>query len=83
MVYPHAYSGGMSDTDQAKGLYAKYNVHRIADKTGKHDRCEYFVLDPRHDPIARMALRCYARWAWVRGFNQLARDIRAMVRRSQ
>jgi hypothetical protein len=42
------------------GLIAKYRVERLNDATGKHDDCRYFVLDPLHDPIARVALAAYA-----------------------
>lgn len=44
-------------------LYRKFHVERI-DGTdqpgGKHECCEYFVLDLDHDPHAAPALRAYA-----------------------
>lgn len=42
------------------GLTARYRVEKINDRAGKHSECRFFVLDPQHDPIARVALRAYA-----------------------
>lgn len=45
------------------GLFNKFNVTRT-DGTdapgGKHEGCEYFVLDLTHDPFAMAAIRAYA-----------------------
>jgi hypothetical protein len=49
------------------GLHQKYRVERIGDTTGKHADCWYFVLDPKHDPRARLALRLYAHFARTTG----------------
>lgn len=46
-----------------KGFYNKFNVSRVdgTDRSGgKHDGCEYFVLDLTHDPHAAVAVRAYA-----------------------
>lgn len=41
-------------------LHQKYVVTRLHDETGKHDLCEFFVLDLGHDKHAQVALRAYA-----------------------
>lgn len=46
--------------DNGVGLEARYEVKKLNDPTGKHDRCGYFVLDPQHDETAAEALRYYA-----------------------
>lgn len=70
-------NGPLPDTE--RGLYAKYEVHRIDDPEGKHDDCQYFVLDVKHDEAARFALREYA--AYVRHkYPSLADDLERMVR---
>lgn len=38
----------------------KYRVEKLVDPAGKHDNCQFFVLDPEHDVHARDALRQYA-----------------------
>jgi hypothetical protein len=57
------------------GLEGRYRVEKIDDPTGKHDGCRYFVLDPRHDLIAREALRQYAADALTLGHIALFRDL--------
>lgn len=45
------------------GLFRKFDVRRVdgSDKPGgKHEGCEYFVLDVQHDLHARAALSAYA-----------------------
>lgn len=53
-----------SPPDSKMGLYQKYFVQR-ADGTsrpgGKHQDCDYFVLDLVHDPHSRAAALAYAR----------------------
>lgn len=66
----------MNISDRTRGLYRKYSVQRLRDPEGKHDNCWYFVLDPTHDPIARVALNAYADEAGRRGFHALATDLR-------
>lgn len=58
------------------GLEDRYSVKKRNDKTGKHDGCSYFVLDPQHDSSARFALRAYAVSAEHRGNTELADDIK-------
>jgi len=49
--------------DEERGLYGKYFVRRTdgsSEPGGKHEHCEYFVLDLTHDPKAPAALAAYA-----------------------
>ena len=49
--------------DKTRGLYNKYEVHRVDGKDApgeKHNGCRYFVLDLDHDPHAQAALRAYS-----------------------
>jgi hypothetical protein len=47
--------------DRTRGLYGKFHVARAdGDPTGKHEGCDYFVLDLVHDPHAKAALIAYA-----------------------
>jgi hypothetical protein len=64
---------------EERGLEPRYYVHRIDDPMGKHNECRFFVLDPQHDPIARIALRAYAQEARVRGHAALADDLFAWL----
>lgn len=48
------------DPDRDKGIYEKYHVARLNDEAGKHNECEYFILDLVHDDHARAALLAYA-----------------------
>jgi len=63
----------MDNTQPRPGLYQKFNVDRIVgtDKEGE----EFFVLSPTHDPIAREALRLYAKVAATVGLTELANDL--------
>lgn len=49
--------------DKTRGLYEKFTVLRN-DQTdgpgGKHEGCQYFVLDLTHDPHAQAAILAYA-----------------------
>lgn len=66
----------MSDT--ARGLYNKYIVRRADgsfETVDKHEHCNYFVLDIRHDKHAAAALRAYADSCEVE-FPALAADLR-------
>jgi hypothetical protein len=65
--------------DTARGIYDKFQVMRRDGSSapgGKHEHCEYFVLDLDHDKYARPALRAYAD-ACSYEFPVLARDLRA------
>lgn len=64
-------------SDLTRGLYPKYDVKRLHDSVGKHDACWFFVLDPEHDPIARVALAAYADEARRQGYTALADDLEA------
>ena len=66
---------GARDSDENRGIYEKYRVERRSDPTGKHVRCNYFVLDLVHDKFAIPALRAYAK-ACKKEFPELASDIR-------
>lgn len=67
-------------TDQkTNGLYQKYTVERLADPRGRHDECEYFVLDLTHDPLARHAAEQYAYLASKHGYKTLATELLAKV----
>jgi len=51
------------DSDATRGLYRKYLVERTDGSSGpggKHEHCEYFVLDLVHDKHALIALEAYA-----------------------
>ena len=61
--------------DKKSGLYNKYQVTRLGDETGKHAKCEYFVLDLVHDKFAPAALLTYADHCETE-FPYLARDLR-------
>lgn len=67
---------GVPDTGQ--GLFQKFEVRRTdgsSEPGGKHEGCEYFVLDTDHDPHAAAALRAYAS-ACEASHPLLARDLR-------
>ncbi len=67
---------GVPDTGQ--GLFQKFEVRRTdgsSEPGGKHEGCEYFVLDTDHDPYAAAALRAYAS-ACEASHPLLARDLR-------
>ena len=45
------------------GLYKKFSVTRVDGSDapgGKHENCDYFVLDLTHDKFALVAIRAYA-----------------------
>jgi len=49
--------------DAERGLYRKYKVERNDGSSGpggKHEKCEYFILDLEHDKHAKAALKAYA-----------------------
>lgn len=56
------------------GLEARYEVKKINDPEGKHDKCRYFVLDPQHDSFAKQALNFYANIV-AKTEPELARDL--------
>ncbi len=63
--------------ERDRGLYRKYDVKRLGGTPGKHEDCDYFVLDLRHDLYALPALKAYAESCEAE-YPDLARDLRAM-----
>jgi hypothetical protein len=61
-------------SEAEQGVYRKYLVKRLGDRKGKHKRCEYFVLDWKHDRFAVDAMRAYANACAV-DFPDLAREL--------
>ena len=64
--------------DEERGLYNKYVVSRVGDPTGKHSRCQYFVLDLNHDKHARLALHAYID-SCRQEYPELAKDLSDLV----
>jgi len=64
-------------TSKPQGLIAKFDVKRLVPSSRgiDHTNCEYFVLDPRHDPMARQMLGEYALLADQIGEKLLAADL--------
>lgn len=67
----------MTHMDGDDGLIRKFKVERLTPSSRgiDHTRCEYFVLDPLHDPIARQVLSRYAEIADQVGDKALASDM--------
>lgn len=66
-------------TDPDAGLYMKFWVRRTDGSSrpkGKHEACDYFVLDWEHDRYAVAAAEAYA-VACEAEYPDLARDLRA------
>ena len=64
------------------GIYEKFKIERTDGESfigGKHDGCDYFVLDITHDVHAIPALKAYAKSARQDGYEQLADDIEAKI----
>lgn len=60
-----------------QGLYDKFIVMRTDGSSGsggKHEGCEYFVLDVTHDPFAKSALTAYVA-ACEANYPKLAADL--------
>ena len=67
----------MANEDKGRGLYQKFHVARLDGSSGpggKHDGCDYFVLDLTHDPFALAAVIEYAR-ACCAEYPKLAADL--------
>lgn len=67
--------------DENRGIYRKFTVARTDGSSalgGKHERCNYFVLDLDHDRFAVPALKAYAR-ACRRTYPQLAHHLDLIV----
>jgi hypothetical protein len=69
--------------EEDRGLEHRYDVKRVNDAAGKHDDCRFFVLDPKHDPIARVAVSAYADEARAAGYDALADDLEALVNQTR
>ena len=70
------------DADSSRGLYGKYRIERIDGTTlpgGKHEHCQYFVLDLTHDKHALPALEAYA-LSCQDEYPLLAQDLMALAR---
>lgn len=67
-------------SDKNKGLYPKYKVWRRHDPNGKHNYCDYFVLDWQHDKYTIPAMEAYAK-ACQSEFPHLANDIYKLIER--
>lgn len=63
------------ELDKEQGLEERYEVTRLGDQTGKHDECFFFVLDPKHDPIAVRVLEQYIALAKEADYRVLANDL--------
>ena len=68
--------------EKQTGLEKRYMVERINDPDGTHNNCDFFVLDLRHDPLARDSALDYAERALAAGYNQLSYDLAEQVRRN-
>lgn len=71
----------MNDTE--RGLYGKYKIERNDGSSGpggKHEKCEYFVLDLEHDKHARAALKAYAE-SCKKEYPALAHDLFVLLKR--
>lgn len=67
----------LNNDDRKRGLYQKFKVERIDGSSGpggRHEDCDYFVLDITHDPFAIPALKAYAE-ACKKEFPSLSNDI--------
>jgi hypothetical protein len=71
----------MNMGDKTRGVYSKFRVSRTDGSHapgGKHDGCQYFVLDLDHDPHAKAALDAYADSCRAE-YPLLARDLSRWV----
>lgn len=68
-----------ADIDKTMGLYPKYDV--INRQKGELVTEPCFVLKPTTDPLARVAIRAYARAAHDTGYEPLAQDLIGLLYR--
>lgn len=69
-------------SNEAQGLYNKFEVYRrdgSSELGGKHEGCDYFVLDLSHDPYAAETLWYYA-GACAQSHPLLSQDLKDRVR---
>jgi hypothetical protein len=67
--------------DPTRGLFHKFDVRRVDGSDalgGKHDGCNYFVLDLTHDKHAIPALRAYAKSCKAE-YPHLAHDLESLA----
>jgi hypothetical protein len=67
--------------DKSRGLYEKFKVERTDGSSapgGKHESCQYFVLDLTHDVHAKAAIWAYSESCQAQ-YPALARDLRAKI----
>lgn len=72
----------MGDRNQGLLPGGKFRVERVDgtdEPGGKHDGCDYFVLDLTHDQFAKNALAAYARACAVE-YPLLAQDLLTKIR---
>jgi hypothetical protein len=50
----------MTNDSKQAGLVRKYDVRRLRDVDGRHEDCEFFILDLSHDQWAVVAAKEYA-----------------------
>ncbi len=85
-VLPPADTGESTmQNKHARGLYRKFDVRRTdgSDASGgKHDGCNYFVLDVTHDPHSDAALLAYAN-SCEGEYPALADDLRDLLSQSR
>lgn len=75
---PSAQPADSLPAEKRAGIYRKFNVARTDGSSapgGKHERCEYFVLDWQHDPYTGPAVRAYAD-ACEHSYPTLAAELR-------
>lgn len=63
------------------GIYEKFVVNRTdgsSEPGGRHEHCQYFVLDISHDPFAVPALRAYSE-ACAAEYPVLSVELQALV----
>jgi len=75
---PHYSPFDYDQTEREAGIYWKFWVRRTDGSSrpgGKHEACEYFVLDWHHDPFAAPAALAYAA-ACEAKYPELAADLR-------
>ncbi len=70
----------MDDPDKKKGFYKHYEVKRLNDPAGKHDDCEYLVLDFKHDKFSIPAATMYADMCEAE-YPLLAKNLRETIDR--
>jgi hypothetical protein len=71
--------------DPTRGLFHKFSVTRTdgsSEPGGKHEGCNYFVLDIDHDEFAAAALKTYAQKCRKK-YPLLAEDLDQIVMKTE